>query len=248
MKAVRDLDITPHNEMESGKVAETFSIFKRRVGSKDDMDSETTEEEEESEEEEPREEDDEVDFDVSEEDVEFEEEDGDEVQPVERPEPEWPDIEVGPLAGGGTFEVDPHTGESRFPYAAVWPVRRPMKVILPQGLGYRMVYPNDVGRFTTVTRVVAASPHGLPKVIISYAVNAMSKEKGQVPEPWKDEEVRNLMRLSRLRVGMKAAQLLMLGSTPLRTKSQRPQMRICTSLSTSRRGQSVQLHPSQRCG
>ena len=45
----------------------------------------------------------------------------------------------------------------------------------------------------------------------SYAVNAMEKEKGQVPEPWKDEEVRILMRLSRLRVGLKAAQLLMFG-------------------------------------
>ena len=186
-KAVREMDITPHNEMESGKLPEIFSIFKLRVGSKDITDSGTSGEEEESEEEEPKEKDDEVDFDVSDEDVEFEEEeDDDEVQPEEPPEPEWPDIEVGPLTGEGAFSGDPY-------------------------IGYRMVYPNVEGRFTTVTRVVAATHDGLPKVIISYAVNAMEKEKGQVPEPWKEEEVRSLMRLSRLRVGMKAAQLLMFG-------------------------------------
>ena len=212
MKAIREMDITPHNEMESGKLPETFSIFKVRVGSGDTMDSGAPGEEEESEEEEPKEVDDEVDFDVTDEDVEFErEEDDDEVLPEEPPEPEWPDTEVGPLRGEGAFGDDPYTGESRFPYAAVWPIRRPVKVILPQGLGYCMVYPNVEGRFTTVTRVVAATHDGLPKVIISYAVNALEKEKGQVPEPWKDKEVRNLMRLSRLRVGMKAAQLLMFG-------------------------------------
>ena len=124
MKAVREMDITPHNEMESGKLPETFSIFKLRVGSKATTDSGTSGEEE-SEEEEPKEEDNEVDFDVSDEDVEFEqEEEEDEVQPEEPPEPEWPDIEVGPLTGEGAFRGDPYTGESRFPYAAVWPVRR----------------------------------------------------------------------------------------------------------------------------
>ena len=39
----------------------------------------------------------------------------------------------------------------------------------------------------------------------------MTKEKGQVPEPWKNDEVKNLMRLSRLRAGMTAEQLMMFG-------------------------------------
>ena len=34
MKAVREKDITPYNEMEKGKLPETFSIFKVRVGPK----------------------------------------------------------------------------------------------------------------------------------------------------------------------------------------------------------------------
>ena len=74
MKAVRELDIEPHNEMESGKLPDTLSAFKKRVGPKKGEESETTLEEEESEEEEPKEKDDEVDFDVTDEDVGFEEE------------------------------------------------------------------------------------------------------------------------------------------------------------------------------
>ena len=66
----------------------------------------------------------------------------------------------GPLTGVGTFDVEPYTGETRFPYAAVWPVRRPEKGILPDGLGIRAVYQHKHGHFTTVTRVVAASPGG----------------------------------------------------------------------------------------
>ena len=182
MKAVRKLDIKPHNEMVSGKLPDTYSIFKRGVGSKEGEESETTLEEEESEEEEPKEKDDEVDFDVTDEEVEFEEEkDEEEVQPDEPPEPEWPDIMNGPLKGEGTFDVEPYTGDPRFPYAAVWPVKRPDKEILPQGLGIRMVYQHRHGHFTTVTRVVAASPGGLPKVIISYAVEAMPKTQGLDP-------------------------------------------------------------------
>ena len=212
MKAVRELDIDPHFEMLSGKLPDTFSIFKRRVGSKEGEESETTLEEEESEEEEPKEKDDEADFDVTDDDVEFEEEkEEEEVQPDEPPEPVWADIMNGPLRADGPFDVEPYTGDPRFPYAAVWPVRRPDKEILPQGLGFRMVYRHKHGHFTTVTRVVAASPGGLPKVIISYAVEAMPKTQGLDPEPWKVEEVRNLMRLSRLRVGIRAEQLLMFG-------------------------------------
>ena len=88
MKAVRELDIEPHNEMESGKLPDTFSAFKKRVGPKKGEESETTLEEEESEEEELKEKDDEVDFDVTDEDVELEEEkEEEEAQPEEPPEP-----------------------------------------------------------------------------------------------------------------------------------------------------------------
>ena len=182
------------------------------MGPKKGEESETTLEEEESEEEEPKEKDDEVDFDVSDEDAEFEEEqEEEEDQPEDPPEPVRPDIMNGPLTGGGTFDVEPYTGQPRFPYAAVWPVRRPEKSILPDGLGIRAVYQHKHGHFTTVTRVVAASPGGLPKVVISYALEALPKDQRIDPEPWKAEELRNLMRLSRLRVGVKATQLVTFG-------------------------------------
>ena len=202
MKAVRELDIKPHCEMKSGKLPDTFSAFKKRVGPKKGEESETTLEEEESEEEEPKENDDEVDFDVSDEDAEFEEEqEKEEEQPEEPPEPVWPDIMNGPLTGGGTLDVEPYTGQTRFPHAPVWPVRRPEKGILPDGLGIRAVYQHKNGHFTTVTRVVAASPGGLPKVIISYALEALPKDKRMDPEPWKAEELRNLMKFSSGRQG-----------------------------------------------
>ena len=180
------------------------------MGPKKGEESETTLEEEESEEEEPKEKDDEVDFDVSDEDAEFEEEE-EEDQPEEPREPVWPDIMNGPLTGGGTPDVEPYTGQTRFPHAPVWPARRPDKGILPDGLGIRAVYQHKNGHFTTVTRVVAASPGGLPKVVISYALEALPKDKHMDPEPWKAEELRNLMRLSRLRVGIKARQLVTFG-------------------------------------
>ena len=153
MKAVRELDIRPHNEMKSGKLPDVFSVFKKRMGPKEGEESETTLEEEESKEEEPKEKDDEVDFDVSDEDAEFEEarEEEEEDVPEEPPEPVWPDIMNGPLTGGGAFDVEPYTGKSRFPYATEWPVHRPEKGILPDGLGFRAVYQHKHGHFTTVS-------------------------------------------------------------------------------------------------
>ena len=190
MKAVRELDIQPHNEMKSGKLPDTFSVFKKRMGPKEGEESETTLEEEESEEEEPKEKDDDVDFDVSEEDAEFEEEPEDEEeQPEEPPEPVWPDIMNGPLTSGGTFDVEPYTGKSRFPFASVWPVRRPEKGLLPDGFGIRAVYQHKHGHFTTVNRVVAASPGGLPKVIISYALDGSGAVEGRrTQEPHEIEQ------------------------------------------------------------
>ena len=117
----------------------------------------------------------------------------------------------GPLTAQGRFDVEPYTGPPRFPHAAVWPVRKPEKEILPQGMGIRAVYQHKHGHFTMVTRVVAANPGGFPKVIICYAQEALTKEQRQEPEPWKIEEIRNFMRLSRLRVGLKPEQLLMFG-------------------------------------
>ena len=74
MKAVREFNIDPHNEMKQGKLKDNFSVFKKRVGPKEEEDSETTmEEAEESEEEEPKVKDEDVDFGVSDEDIEFEE-------------------------------------------------------------------------------------------------------------------------------------------------------------------------------
>ena len=183
------------------------------MGPKEEEESETTlEEAEESEEEEIKAKDEDVDFGVSDEDIEFEEEEDEEdAQPEEPPEPVWPDIMNGPLTAEGRFNVEPYTGDSRFPYAAVWPVRKPEKEILPQGLGIRAVYQHKRGHFTLVTRVVAASPGGLPKVTICYAQEALTKEQRQDPEPWKIEELRNFMRLSRLRVGLRPEQLMMFG-------------------------------------
>ena len=43
---------------------------------------------------------------------------------------------------------------------------------------------------------------GFQRSSISYALEALTKEQRQDPEPWKVEELRNLMRLSRLRVGL----------------------------------------------
>ena len=213
MKAVREFNIDPHNEMQKGNLKDNFSVFKKRVGPKEEEDSETTlEEAEESEEENPKVKDEDVDFGVSDEDIEFEEDEEEEdAQPEEPPEPEWPDIMHGPLIAEGRFNVEPYTGDPRFPYAAVWPVRKPEKEILPQGLGIRAVYQHKRGHFTLVTRVVAASPGGLPKVTICYAQEALTKEQRQDPEPWKVEELRNFMRLSRLRVGLRASQLMMFG-------------------------------------
>ena len=114
MKAVRELDIDPYNEMKKGKLKDTFSVFKKRVGPKEEEESETTLEEEESEEEETKVKDEDVDFGVSDEDIEFEEEEEEDAQPEEPPEPEWPDIMNGPLTAEGRFDVEPYTGEPRF--------------------------------------------------------------------------------------------------------------------------------------
>ena len=67
--------------------------------------------------------------------------------------------------------------------------------MLQDGLGYRFAYALQQGGFSTVTRAVAATQDGLPKVIISYATNALPQAKGEVPEPWKDDDVKVLMRL-----------------------------------------------------
>ena len=116
MKAVRELDIEPHNEMKSGKLPDTFSAFKKRMGPMEGEESETTLGEEELEEEESKEKDDEVDFDVSDEDAEFEEEqEEEEDQPEEPPEPVWPDIMNGPLTGARRTTLTRKEGDVQLP-------------------------------------------------------------------------------------------------------------------------------------
>ena len=79
----------------------------------------------------------------------------------------------------GLFQVDPYMGDARFQYATVWPVKKQKKTMLDDGLGYRVADALRQGGFATITRVVAATADGLPKVIISNATNAMSKERGR---------------------------------------------------------------------
>ena len=61
------------------------------------------------------------------------EEEEEDAQPEEPPEPEWPDIMHGPLIAEGRFNVEPYTGDPRFPMPLA--CRKPEKEILPQGLG-----------------------------------------------------------------------------------------------------------------
>ena len=56
------------------------------------------------------------------------------------------------------------------------------------------------GYFATVARAVAATADGLPKVIVSYAGQTLTSDQGKDPEPWKNDTLKSLMRLSRLGV------------------------------------------------
>ena len=60
--------------------------------------------------------------------------------------------------------------------------------------------PFDGGQFTTVTRVVAVTAEGTPKVIISYLLEALSSKESQMSEPWKSSDAREKMFLMKLRV------------------------------------------------
>ena len=177
MDMVRTQELPSHNEKEGGKLAVKFSVFKVRVdpeltscgcGSADAPE----------EIEEKAEPDDEADFDVSEEDVQIDpKEEEEEEAPEEPPEPEWLDLENGPLRGAGPFDVEPHIGKPRFECATVRPVKKPQKLMLQDGQGFYSSYSIDQGYFSTVTRVVAATADGLPKVIISYAASAVTTGK-----------------------------------------------------------------------
>ena len=58
-----------------------------------------------------------------------------------------------------------------------------------------------------MTRVVAATEGGAAKVIISYALNALSPEEAKMSEPWKAGDLKVKVVLMRLRV-MEAPALL----------------------------------------
>ena len=79
----------------------------------------------------------------------------------------------------------------------MWPVKKLQKGMLQDGQGFS--YTLDQGTFSTVTQVVAATEDGLPKLIVCYASSAVTNEQGELTEPWKNDEVKVLMRLSRLR-------------------------------------------------
>ena len=247
MKAVRELNIEPHNEMKSGKLPDVFSVFKKRMGPKEGEESETTLEEEESEEEEPKEKDDEADFDVSEENAEFEEAPEEEEDPPEEPpEPVWPDIMNGPLTGGGTFDVEPYTGKSRFPYAPVWPVRRPEKGILPDGLGF----PSSISAQAWSLHDSVPSGGSFSwwaskgDYLLCTGSFAQGEEDGPgtvegrgIEEPHETEQTPSG------RSGETAGDVWLQLSKKM--ISQRLQRRTPTFLSMSRRGLSAQPHPSQ---
>ena len=89
-------------------------------------------------------------------------------------------------------------GKIQVDYATYWPVKRVPKHMLKDGQGFFFSYQFDKGYVATVTHVVAAAD-GLPKVIISYAASTMTKEQGELVDPWKDDKLKMMMRLSRLR-------------------------------------------------
>ena len=84
------------------------------------------------------------------------------------------------------------------------------------GAGILLQLPVGQGCFTTIARVVAATADGLLKVVISYAANAPSMEQGELVDQWKDDKVKMVMRLSRLRVQSTPEDLKLLGWNSLK--------------------------------
>ena len=167
-----------NHEKSMTKIKDEFSAFKDLKGNPHD------------------EEDDGVDFDPDE-----------EVQPdnsakpeVQGDEPEYEDMVDGPLPGRGLDAGPKYLGRPRFPWATTWAPHAPLCLGLEGKKGVSNQYVDPKGQFTTVTRVVAATADGKPKVLLSYTLEALSSKEARMQEPWRSSEAREKMFLMKLRV------------------------------------------------
>ena len=119
---------------------------------------------------------------------------------VQSDEPEYEDMIDGPLPGRGLDAGPKYLGRPRFPWAAVWAPPAPLHLGLEGKSGFSNQYVDPKGHFTTVTRVVAATADGKPKVLLSYLLEALSPKVTRMREPWKSSDAREKMFLMKLRV------------------------------------------------
>ena len=91
--------------------------------------------------------------------------------------PEYEDMIDGPLPAKGLGAGPKYLGKSRFPWAEVWAPPTPLFMGLEGKNGISHRYTFDGGQFTTVTRVVAVTAEGTPKVIVSYMLEALSSKE-----------------------------------------------------------------------
>ena len=122
----------------------------------------------------------------------------------------------GPLPGMGLSAGPKYLGRPRFPWAAVWAPPTPLYIGLEGKAGFSHQYSFDRGQLTTVTRVVAATADGKPKVILSYMLEALSSKESQMSEPWKSSDAREKMFLMKLRVFETPLQVAAFGWTTVR--------------------------------
>ena len=139
-------------------------------------------------------------------------EDEEDAQPEEPPEPEWPDIINGPL-----------TAEEEIQCRS--PIQATRDSLMPRSglsVNLRRKSYRKVWEFVQYINTNVATSHwsqewllhplvGFQRLLSAMLRRPWTKEQRQDPEPWKIEELRNFMRLSRLRVGLRASQLLMFG-------------------------------------
>ena len=119
---------------------------------------------------------------------------------VQGDEPEYEDMVDGPLPGRGLDAGPKYLGRPRFPWATTWAPPAPLSLGLEGKKGVSNQYVDPKGQFTTVTRVVAATADGKPKVLLSYMLEALSSKEARMPEPWRSSEAREKMFLMKLRV------------------------------------------------
>ena len=167
-----------NHEKSMRKLKDEFSAFKDLKGNPHD------------------EEDDGVDFDPDEE----EQPDKTAEPEVQGDEPEYEDMIDGPLPGRGLDAGPKYLGRPRFPWAAVWAPPAPLHLGLEGKSGFSNQYVDPKGHFTTMTRVVAATADGKPKVLLSYLLEALSPKETRMREPWKSSDAREKMFLMKLHI------------------------------------------------